>query len=96
MKQENVDDSMATDQNKTPTMHSANKINASLKTIYNQLKPPMVSQRVFDDLSICIVFQMLLFLANEHVSFGLIFSADIRLSFTNSLFIFETEFAAKE
>lgn len=43
-----------------------NKINASLKVIYSQLKPPVVSQRVYDDLSICIVFQMILFLANEH------------------------------
>jgi len=43
-------------------------INASLKSIYQQLKPPMISQRVYDDLSICIVFQMLLFLANEHVN----------------------------
>lgn len=45
---------------------SALEINASLKTIYKQLIPPLVSQRVYDDLSICIVFQMILFLANEH------------------------------
>jgi hypothetical protein len=43
------------------------KINASLKEIYRQLKPPVITQRVYDDLSICIVFQMILFLANEHV-----------------------------
>jgi hypothetical protein len=45
------------------------KINASLKAIYKRLRPPLVTQKLFDDLSICIVFQMLLFLANEHVSF---------------------------
>ena len=44
------------------------KINASLKSIYKLLRPPLVTQKLFDDLSICIVFQMLLFLANEHVS----------------------------
>ncbi|RNA45055.1 Condensin complex subunit 2 [Brachionus plicatilis] len=41
-------------------------INASLKEIYKQLRPPLISQKVFEDLSVCIVFQMLLFLANEH------------------------------
>lgn len=43
------------------------RIHASLSDIYRQLKPPVISQRVYDDLSICIVFQMILFLANEHV-----------------------------
>lgn len=43
------------------------RICASLKDIYNRLRPPVISQRVFEDLSVCIVFQMLLFLANEHV-----------------------------
>lgn len=43
-------------------------VNASLKAIYKQLIPPLITQRVYDDLSICIVFQMVLFLANEHVS----------------------------
>lgn len=47
---------------------SVTKINASLKSIYKQLRPPLVTQKLFDDLSICIVFQMLLFLANEHVN----------------------------
>jgi hypothetical protein len=47
--------------------NNENRINASLKVIYSQLKPPVVSQKVYDDLSICIVFQMILFLANEHV-----------------------------
>ena len=47
---------------------SVTKINASLKSIYKQLRPPLVTQKLFDDLSICIVFQMLLFLANEHVT----------------------------
>ena len=42
-------------------------INASLRDIYKKLRPPLVSQKVYDDLSICIVFQMILFLANEHV-----------------------------
>jgi hypothetical protein len=42
-------------------------VNSSLKSIYKQLKPPLISQRVYDDLSACIVFQILLFLANEHV-----------------------------
>jgi len=42
------------------------RICASLKDIYNRLRPPVISQRVFEDLSVCIVFQMLLFLANEH------------------------------
>ena len=48
--------------------NGVSKINASLKAIYKRLRPPLVTQKLFDDLSICIVFQMLLFLANEHVS----------------------------
>lgn len=44
-------------------------VNASLKDIYKQLRPPLISAKVFEDLSICIAFQILLFLANEHVSF---------------------------
>lgn len=62
-KQENIDDSFNNDQTKKSSSIS---INASLKTLYKALRPPLISQRVFDDLSICIVFQMLLFLANEH------------------------------
>jgi hypothetical protein len=42
-------------------------VNSSLKKIYKQLRPPLITQRVYDDLSACIVFQILLFLANEHV-----------------------------
>lgn len=42
------------------------EVNASLKNIYKQLIPPLITQRVYDDLSVCIVFQMILFLANEH------------------------------
>lgn len=48
--------------------HTEPRVSASLKEIYRQLKPPLISQRVYDDLSICICFQMILFLANEHVS----------------------------
>jgi hypothetical protein len=50
---------------------STNKttIKASLREVYKQLKPPLISKRVYDELSVCIVFQILLFLANEHVSF---------------------------
>lgn len=45
---------------------SSLEVNASLKNIYKQLIPPLISQRIYDDLSVCIVFQMILFLANEH------------------------------
>ena len=67
--QENIDE-----QNKTGLSDGNSskagglQIKASLKNVYRMLKPPIVTQRVFDDLSICIVFQMILFLANEHVS----------------------------
>ena len=64
--QENTSNlSMDSENEKQPTrpLH----INASLKSVYRQLKPPLVTQKLFDDLSICIAFQMLLFLANEHV-----------------------------
>lgn len=58
---ENIDESVSNDKSKQML-----NINASLKEIYKQLRPPLITQKVFDDLSICIVFQMLLFLANEH------------------------------
>lgn len=41
-------------------------VNASLKAIYRQLIPPLIKQKEYDDLSSSIVFQMVLFLANEH------------------------------
>ncbi len=53
----------------TKEVSSVVTVNASLKNIYKKLIPPLVSQKVYDDLSICIVFQMILFLANEHVRF---------------------------
>lgn len=73
-KQENTinsDKTMADEtdaENLSKRSKSVTKINASLKSIYKQLRPPLVTQKLFDDLSICIVFQMLLFLANEHVN----------------------------
>lgn len=50
------------------TVKAANVVNSSLKAIYMKLRPPLISQRVYEDLSVCIVFQILLFLANEHVN----------------------------
>ncbi|CAF0720587.1 unnamed protein product [Brachionus calyciflorus] len=58
---ENNDESISAEKSK-----QTYNIKASLKDIYHQLKPPYITQKVYDDLSICIVFQMLLFLANEH------------------------------
>lgn len=67
MDKENINNS-ANDTNNSllKQKSSALEVNASLKNIYKQLIPPLISQRVYDDLSICIVFQMILFLANEH------------------------------
>jgi hypothetical protein len=63
-----------TSANKTAYMNTnsnssnSKNVNSSLRAIYRQLKPPVISQRVYDDLTVCIVFQIILFLANEHVS----------------------------
>jgi condensin complex subunit 2 len=54
------------DQNAKASSRKKVDIHASLKAVYKLLKPPLISAKLFDDLSICIVFQMLLFLANEH------------------------------
>lgn len=62
-KQENMNNS-----NYSQYSNSNLNVNASLKDVYKQLTPPLISQRVYDDLSICIVFQLILFLANEHVN----------------------------
>jgi hypothetical protein len=44
------------------------QIDSSLQFIYARLKPPLISQQTYKDLSVSIVFQVLLFLANENVS----------------------------
>jgi hypothetical protein len=49
------------------SQQSATKIDCQLSDIYKQLRPPLIKQQTFEDLSVSIVFQMLLFLANEHV-----------------------------
>ncbi len=70
-------------------------INASLKHVYKQLIPPLITQRVYDDLSICIVFQMILFLANEHVSIQLIFLVNCFFFIRFKIFIL-LEFTAQK
>lgn len=66
---ENVDSSMNTSNQGEKTLNATKgplNIRASLKNVYKQLRPPLITPKVFDDLSVCICFQMLLFLANEH------------------------------
>jgi len=67
-KQENLNNLLSNESNSSFSKQNGSvlEIKASLKNIYTQLRPPLITQRVYDDLSICIVFQMILFLANEH------------------------------
>jgi hypothetical protein len=52
--------------------HVSNKIDCQLIDIYKQLRPPLIKQQAYENLSISIVFQMLLFLAEEHVRIKII------------------------
>jgi hypothetical protein len=50
-----------------------NKIDCQLIDIYKQLRPPLIKQQTYENLSISIVYQILLFLAEEHVRIKIIF-----------------------
>jgi hypothetical protein len=65
---ENNDATMNDSSGQAGVKRTSTAIKASLRELYKQLKPPLISKRVYDELSVCIVFQILLFLANEHVS----------------------------
>jgi hypothetical protein len=43
-------------------------VDSSFRDIYFQMKPPLISTKTYNDLSVSIAFQTLLFLANEHVN----------------------------
>lgn len=70
VKQEN-DESLSnvSDFGELADRQNSKKISCTLSSVYLLMKPPLINQRTYDDLSIAIVFQMLLFLANEHVRY---------------------------
>ncbi len=102
--QENVNDLTANSstlgsENDGKTPGAGKKINASLKALYKQLRPPLISQKLYTDLSSCIVFQMILFLANENVmhyfSLYFIHFVSSRLVCFNRIFCSKTTLSAR-
>lgn len=49
---------------------SQTNVRTTLKEVYGKLRPPLISERLFNEISVPIVFQVVLYLANEFVSFN--------------------------